>query len=443
MESTHERILGKFALLIEVAAYLHEVEKMTRESVAKEVREEREAQVVSQYNALVPGEKLSSRVRIVHAKTPYMMTGATVWNCVMEGVRTQLEGDLQSYQDNAMGFIAMRMMQNVAASEQYQQYLMVENPAGRFDYYVQCMTGVVKSAPQKMWSKPRMGAGMLAVLDMTAAQAERITMIQVWEMIRAKLDCLQIDFKMNEICGGACSECGGAMISHTQNAMMFCEQCGRTMPIFSDSVEAKHKSSSTNKNFNPNSHCEKHMEYLQALEADEIPEELVDKLYELARRDYCRNGVVRSMRGMRCEEVRGWLKRLRRTKYNVHTPKLRQLVTARAGEEIVPQRFSDSEKEAIMTDFSIAADLFDEVTKDTSLLSQINRSEVKNHPYYPYILYHVLNHHIKDRRRMRLFVDCIHFQSQTTLTKNDHIWINIIKQMPGYVYEPTKPAEWR
>jgi len=406
MEVLHERVVARYELVVEAAEVVGTVERCHRDAGGPEP---------------VSAEAMAD-----------------------------VEGSMARYQEWASGEFATRGDRRM---EDYHHYLQGVGLLAALDHAMRVFGGVMAAAGANGAAMTRVAregdlesaaAPLLERLELSRQQFRHMRLPKFWEMVSQQYRGMEI--------GSArtaenlnCPECGGVLIPHSQNPTSICDVCGLMARMYGDREESGKAKGGRSKHFNPNSHCDKHLAWMQGEEEyePEPGDDVRERLYEIAKREYLRNGKQRSMEDMRCEEIREWLKRIGRTELNMHSPKLRQMVTAMNGQEVVPPRLTEEERDDVTADFSIAAELFEEVTKDPMLLQQLNRDRVKNHPFYPYILFHVLKHHIKDRRRMMRFVDCIHFQSTTTLMKNDHILRKIMERMEGYTYAPTRPSEWR
>ena len=143
------------------------------------------------------------------------------------------------------------------------------------------------------------------------------------------------------------------------------------------------------------------------------------------------------MSNMKCKQIREWLKDYKlTTKWNDHAPLIRKVITSLHGESITPPQLTKEEEEEILIDFSYDMQLYEELSKQNDILHLIDKDKIKNKPYYPFGLLKVLCRILKDDRRLKGLIECIHFQSNQTNVKNDKIH-KIICQIRGKKYEPT------
>jgi hypothetical protein len=239
-----------------------------------------------------------------------------------------------------------------------------------------------------------------------------------------------------------CPHCREILTLFSEDSEMRCERCGyiETLygTLFEDSQFYNQQITCTkHKKHNPVSHSAKWLNQLQAKENKNIPKEAIDAINKRAMKEYTRSGVKRSMAGMKCRQVRGWIKELRLTRLNNHAPLIRKIITGLNGDPVSPPQLSVEEEQMILLDFSRAIELFGEVVKSDEILRLFNKTEIHNKLYYPFFLLKILTHHFKHDGRLSGLIDCIHFQSSGTLTKDDLLWKRICQGMKGYDYEPT------
>ncbi len=273
----------------------------------------------------------------------------------------------------------------------------------------------------------------------------RMSYIETSKAIVSKFNHIEIVFPPSEVIqDDICTICpnNSKMIMDSFNSEMVCQKCGATSKldgvVFEDSqLYSQQSSASKHKNYKYNSHCEKWLNQVQARENREIPQEVIDGVNKLAKRDYTHGGRLRSMKEMRCSEIRGWLKQLSATKFNNNAALIRRLVTSMNGEAVVPPQLTVEETFDILYDFSRAMDLYDGFDMEREVLAEIGKTEVGNKPYYPYGLMKIMMNRLPPGRRLNKLIECIHLQTEATLKKHDKLWFQICKRIPDIKFVPT------
>ncbi|MEM3062831.1 MAG: hypothetical protein QW303_04725, partial [Nitrososphaerota archaeon] len=244
-----------------------------------------------------------------------------------------------------------------------------------------------------------------------------------------------------------CEECGGSMILFPESSEMRCNQCGYVYilhgTLFDDNQFYNQQGTlSKRKRHNPNIHCEKWLNQIQACENKIIDNIKIKKIDKLAVQEYTKGGKLRPMDNLSCEQIRKWLKKLNFTELNNHAALLRKIITGLHGKPVAPPLLTNEERWEILHDFSRAMAIYEEVIKDQELLFQCGKSKIHNKFYYPFCLAKILSYRLKGDPRLKELLRCIHFQSDSTLIKNDKTWKKICEHpdMDNYIYEPTDPA---
>lgn len=273
----------------------------------------------------------------------------------------------------------------------------------------------------------------------------RMSYTETAKAIMNKFNHIEVTFPAPEVSTeDICTICPNSskMIMDPFNSEMVCQKCGATSKldgvVFEDSqLYSQQSSASKHKNYKYNSHCEKWLNQIQARENREIPQEVIDGVNRLAKRDYTHGGRLRSMKEMRCSEIRVWLKQLGATKFNNNAALIRRLVTAMNGEAVIPPQLTIEETFDILYDFSRAMDLYDGFDAERDVLAEIGKTEVGNKPYYPYGLMKILMNRLPAGRRLNKLIECIHLQTEATLKKHDKLWSQICERIPDFKYVPT------
>lgn len=240
-------------------------------------------------------------------------------------------------------------------------------------------------------------------------------------------------------------DCGAKMVIDTSTANKICEKCGYEVflpgTLFEEPQHQNHQNpvTSRNKRYDSNRHCERWIKQIQAIEDVSGPafNKVVEKLDKRVVKEYTKNGKLRNMENMKCAQIREWLKEYKlTTKWNDHAPLLRKTITGLHGKAVTPPQLTKEEEEDILMDFSLDMNLYEELSKQDEILQLIDRTKIKNKPYYPFGLLKVLCQKLKGDSRLQGLIESIHFQSFSTNVKNDKIH-KIICQKRGKIFEPT------
>jgi hypothetical protein len=240
----------------------------------------------------------------------------------------------------------------------------------------------------------------------------------------------------------SCPQCKENLVLFPDDSEKRCEKCGYidSLPgtLFEDSQFynqqipcAKHKKHSFGV------HCAKWLYQIQSKENKIIPPNAIEILNQRAIKEYTRMGTKRSMADMKCRQIRAWLKTANLAKLNNHAPLIRKIITGLNGDPVSPPQLSVEEEQKILSDFDAAIKAFDKLSKREEVLRIFNKSAIRNKLYYPFFLLKILIHKFKNDYRLYGLIECIHFQSTSTLTKDDLLWQKICTEMGGYTYEPT------
>lgn len=208
-------------------------------------------------------------------------------------------------------------------------------------------------------------------------------------------------------------ECG--TMADAEAPMLMCGICG-LMPAVNDVISVDQ--------FSRNPRLHEHSRYqrlwinrIQARENVEIPKEHLDTIKaDIAKYGYSSQPYIY------CEQIRGLLKINKLTKYNHNVPFIRKLLT---GYE--PPQLTSEELCVISSLFMRAMEIFD----------QVKSAEKSNAPYYPYILYKIIEQELGINARTLKILECIHLQSRDTVIVNDRIWERMSNHCPIFKYKPT------
>lgn len=239
-----------------------------------------------------------------------------------------------------------------------------------------------------------------------------------------------------------CYKCGKQMIIYANESERRCNNCNLIIKlqgaIFDDSQAYTQQGQCTkHKEYDSNKHCSKWIAWLQAKGKNIIPDSVIDKVDAKAVKEYTRFGNLHSMEGIKCQQIRKWLKDLRLTKWNHHAPLIRKLVTSRHGKGIIPPQMTPEEEQEVLIEFSQDMDKFEDIIKNRpEIVEEIFKKTRSNRPYYPYGLWHVLVKKFRNDPRLKGLLECVHLQSDSTLKKHDRMREFICKERK-IPYEPT------
>lgn len=240
-------------------------------------------------------------------------------------------------------------------------------------------------------------------------------------------------------------DCGGKMILDPISSYKICELCGceiyMTGTVFDDSQFYNQQGPlPKNKKYDYNKHCERWFNQLLGISNisnDPNFEEVIEKLDKRAIIEYTKNGKLRSMKNMKCKQIREWLKEYKfSTFFNDHIPFIRKTITGLHGEAVVPPEVTEIERLDILDDFSTDMSLYEQVSKQNDILLNVGKEKIKNKPYYPFVLLKVLCRKLKNDSRLLPLIEGIHFQSANTIAKNDLIYKKIC-EIRGIKPQPT------
>ena len=254
-----------------------------------------------------------------------------------------------------------------------------------------------------------------------------------------------------------CPECNEPLQMNTVRSEWCCENesCGyvvRVDGVIFDDIQMHNQTGSgggKHKNYIPGGHCDKRLNQIQAEDNKEIPPELVLAVNLIARKAYIKEGVLRDMSNMPCDEVRKWLKDLKQskpelnsTKFNDHAALIRKLITEKNGHPVVPPKFTAEEKNQIMALFQGAMEIYEALKQEGVILQESGTKgkKAKNKPFYHYVILQILLMLFCNDARLPKWIQCIHLQRNTTLARHDENWQKICIRDTRFKYKPTDPA---
>jgi len=174
--------------------------------------------------------------------------------------------------------------------------------------------------------------------------------------------------------------------------------------------EKKQKSGS----YDPQRHCKFWLSRIQGKEAVNFNKTCISKLRNLI------NGI--GVQDISCAQIRLYLKTLGYTQYNYDVSLLRAELVG-----IKPPQLTYNEIANITSIFTRCVNIYDMIKPD-------NKS---NTPYYPYIIYKIIESEFTDEQRKKTVLESIHLQGRETLINHDITWKKICSHMPQIKYKAT------
>ncbi len=238
-----------------------------------------------------------------------------------------------------------------------------------------------------------------------------------------------------------CDNCGKKMIVFPMASELRCSNCGNIMIlqgiVFEDSQLYNQQVSGRAKKYSENAHCEKWLYRILAREKKEIPKTIITKLINKMKLEFSGNNA-RSTHSLKCEKIRSWLKECKISDYYNHAPLLRKILTSEFGSAVVPPQLSVAEIQIVLNEYSASMEFFQKIIKRDDILRSLDRTEIKNRFYYPYVLWKIFEIRFHGDKRLPGLLECIHLPSTETLKRNDTIWKIICKpENMNYKYKPT------
>jgi hypothetical protein len=219
-----------------------------------------------------------------------------------------------------------------------------------------------------------------------------------------------------------CSACGTRMSVAPNMSMMLCVSCGvkeRLQGMIFEDDQFFHQEGQRTKhgNYEPTKHCKLWVDCIQAREHKEIPAKVIEAVKREAQKD-----KVRFVRHLTCRQIRKYLQKTGYSSYNINTPLIRKLITG-----IMPPQLTDLEMRKIHI-------YFDRIIAIYAEIKPPNKTNTNYHPYY---IMKILEQIIKNRKRRREMIVCIHLQSSETLIEHDLLWKKICARIDDFTYKPT------
>lgn len=288
--------------------------------------------------------------------------------------------------------------------------------------------------------KPAANDAVRQRMGVEPEQFATMTVMQIWKNLVHSVTfsaTIAAPPKSNDY--GTC-ECGTA-IQFFGSSRVECENCGRVKElhglVFDKSQMYNNGGKCTIKRpYKPKPHVVKHINGIVGKSDTVIPIDVLIKIHGLMRTSFSNGDQHRTAADMTCDQVRAWCQKVRYKKY-IEVPKIRRLVAEMDGITLIPEQFTTDELYYVTQDAILASEIFEDIQDKPELLTSCGKTEIHNRFFYPYMIYRVIEYHIKDKDRFSNFIAAIHFQSGNTLRKNDIIWQMICARLDGYTYRPS------
>lgn len=233
------------------------------------------------------------------------------------------------------------------------------------------------------------------------------------------------------ITNNRCNKCSNEMYIISNASEIVCKGCGITEVLYGtvfedDQFYFQEGQRSKHGAYDPSKHCRFWIERIQAREAKEIPNTVINAVKKCIQRN-----KIRNVEDITCVEIRKYLSQTCNTLYNEHIPLIRKLITGET-----PAQLTEQEIQLITIYFDKVIKAYNDVKDDTQT----------NVPYHPYLIYKIIEHLLnkkdtvdynKSKKRIFNILSCIHLQSRETLIKNDKIWEKICGNISEIKYIPT------
>ena len=207
-----------------------------------------------------------------------------------------------------------------------------------------------------------------------------------------------------------------------KTAEYVCNSCGRLEKIsgvvfedeqffYQEGQRTKHGK------YDPVKHAKAWLDRIQAKEMTEIPVSILNAIKTCIKRDRL------WIDSITCDNIRYYLKQLKKTNYNNHVPLIRRLVT-----NIEPDQLTEHETQLVYMYIGIVIQIYTVIKNDP------------NCPYLPFFIYKIIEQILKKRKnaeRRKNILSCIHLQSRVTLVGHDRLWFMICDYIPEFSKIPT------
>lgn len=221
-----------------------------------------------------------------------------------------------------------------------------------------------------------------------------------------------------------CKQCKTPYSIEEKNSEFVCHSCGVSIKlygmVFSDEQFYYQEGQRTKHGkYDPTKHCKFWVERILARKNIDIPNKLIVSIKRRIKRDNI------WLDDITCEDIRGYLRQLKLSKWNDHIPLILKTITGRDIEQL-----TEHEMRLVFMYFSRAIVIY----------GQIKPEDKTNCPYHPFFIYKIIEQILKEpehARRRNAILSYIHLQERQTLIDKDLIWKDICKYVHEFTYVPT------
>lgn len=222
-----------------------------------------------------------------------------------------------------------------------------------------------------------------------------------------------------------CQRCNIPYFLDEKMSEFNCSRCGITEPlygeVFSDDQIMFHEGARVrNSSYAPTKRCKEWIDRIQARETDSLPEELINSIKILIKRDKV------FFENINYKLIRGYLSELKMSKYNDNIPSIKKRITQKD-----PPQFTDTELRQIHMYFSRVMQILGKINTD--------KKNCSHHQFFIYKIVEQIMTHPRDHGRRRGILANIHLQSKQTLVRNDEIWAEVCEHIQGFTATTTMP----
>ncbi len=219
-----------------------------------------------------------------------------------------------------------------------------------------------------------------------------------------------------------CPICDIPYTIEEKTAEYLCTECGRLEKMYGvvfedDQFFYQEGQRTKHGKYDPVKHAKAWLDRIQAKEMTEIPVSIINAIKTCIKRDCL------WVDSITCDNIRGYLKQLKKTSYNNHVPLIRRLAT-----NIEPDQLTEHESQLVYMYIGIVIQVYTIIKNDP------------NCPYLPFFIYKIIEQILKKPKnatRRKNILSCIHLQSRVTLVENDRLWFMICDYIPEFSKLPT------
>lgn len=220
--------------------------------------------------------------------------------------------------------------------------------------------------------------------------------------------------------------CTGDMRSMTilsTESELKCDACGMVKQlcgtVFDDQQCYNQDGKTKHTTYEARRHYITWMDKIQAKEVQPLPDGCVEPIKQKIRRDKI------PLDKLTCEHIRGYLKECKMTALNSRVVSIHREITKQ-----VPPQLTTDESQLMSAHYAKVVSIYNKHIK--------NHQSQRNQPYYPFIIYKIIEILFKDKPDKLKLLNYIHLQNSQTNRKHDRKWKIICDNSNGeYLYIPT------